>query len=77
MPKCASSGDRTISLFGTIDPRGIAQLVSYLHFRKKYVANKHPDDYNDPRAGDRVCSLGEAPYLDLNSRSRKESLGLM
>lgn len=34
-------------------------------------------DYNDPRAGDRVCSLGEAPYLDLNSQSRKEALGLM
>lgn len=34
-------------------------------------------DYNDPRAGDRVCSLGEAPYLDLNSKSRKEALNLM
>ncbi|KAI8936663.1 hypothetical protein NX059_007060 [Plenodomus lindquistii] len=34
-------------------------------------------DYTDPRAGDRVASLGEAPYLDLHSRSRKESLGLM
>lgn len=34
-------------------------------------------DYNDPRAGDRVASLGEAPYLDLNSRGRKEALGLM
>ncbi|KAK4172539.1 hypothetical protein QBC36DRAFT_362500 [Triangularia setosa] len=34
-------------------------------------------DYNDPRAGDRVCSLGEAPYLDLQgSKSRKEELGL-
>ncbi|KAL1601675.1 hypothetical protein SLS60_006590 [Paraconiothyrium brasiliense] len=34
-------------------------------------------DYHDPRAGDRVCSLGEAPYLDLKSRGRKEALGLM
>jgi alpha-ketoglutarate-dependent taurine dioxygenase len=34
-------------------------------------------DYNDPRAGDRVCSLGEAPYLDPNSVSRKEALSLM
>lgn len=34
-------------------------------------------DYTDPRAGDRVCSLGEAPYLDLNSKSRKEAMGLM
>ncbi|KAL6709354.1 hypothetical protein ACN47E_001761 [Coniothyrium glycines] len=34
-------------------------------------------DYNDPRAGDRVCSLGEAPYLDLSSKSRKEALNLM
>ncbi|KAK4649735.1 uncharacterized protein QC761_0024410 [Podospora bellae-mahoneyi] len=34
-------------------------------------------DYSDPRAGDRVCSLGEAPYLDLqNGKSRKEDLDL-
>ncbi|KAK4676594.1 hypothetical protein QC764_401810 [Podospora pseudoanserina] len=33
-------------------------------------------DYNDPRAGDRVCSLGEAPYLDVQGgKSRKEELG--
>ncbi|KAH6197609.1 hypothetical protein HBI15_206860 [Parastagonospora nodorum] len=31
-------------------------------------------DYNDPRAGDRVCSLGEAPYLDLQSTGRREAL---
>ena len=31
-------------------------------------------DYTQARAGDRVCSLGEAPYLDLNSKSRKEAL---
>ena len=31
-------------------------------------------DYSDPRAGDRVYSLGEAPYLDLSSKSRKEDL---
>ncbi|KZM19976.1 uncharacterized protein EKO05_0003390 [Ascochyta rabiei] len=31
-------------------------------------------DYSDPRAGDRVCSLGEAPYLDRGSRSRREDL---
>lgn len=33
-------------------------------------------DYTDPRAGDRVCSLGEAPYLDLASTGRREALGL-
>jgi alpha-ketoglutarate-dependent taurine dioxygenase len=31
-------------------------------------------DYEDPRAGDRVCSLGEAPYLDLDSKSRRAAL---
>ena len=31
-------------------------------------------DYAAARAGDRVCSLGEAPYLDINSKGRKESL---
>jgi alpha-ketoglutarate-dependent taurine dioxygenase len=33
-------------------------------------------DYEEARAGDRVCSLGEAPYLDLKSTGRKEALGL-
>ncbi|KAK3313277.1 alpha-ketoglutarate-dependent taurine dioxygenase [Apodospora peruviana] len=33
-------------------------------------------DYAQARAGDRVCSLGEAPYLDLSSTGRKEALGL-
>ncbi|PLB44519.1 TfdA family taurine dioxygenase [Aspergillus steynii IBT 23096] len=32
-------------------------------------------DYAEARAGDRVCSLGEAPYLDLQSKSRKQALG--
>ena len=31
-------------------------------------------DYAQARAGDRVCSLGEAPYLDLNSKGRREAL---
>ena len=29
-------------------------------------------DYSEARAGDRVCSLGEAPYLDLSSTGRRE-----
>lgn len=33
-------------------------------------------DYDAARAGDRVCSLGEAPYLDLNSTGRRQALGL-
>ncbi|KAI0148461.1 hypothetical protein GGR57DRAFT_241392 [Xylariaceae sp. FL1272] len=32
-------------------------------------------DYAAARAGDRVASLGEAPYLDLGSKSRREALG--
>lgn len=32
-------------------------------------------DYEQARAGDRVCSLGEAPYLDLERWGRKEALG--
>ncbi|KAI0153905.1 hypothetical protein BJ166DRAFT_370261 [Pestalotiopsis sp. NC0098] len=31
-------------------------------------------DYSAARAGDRVCSLGEAPYLDLESKSRRSAL---
>jgi hypothetical protein len=31
-------------------------------------------DYDAARAGDRVCSLGEAPYLDLKSSGRREAL---
>ncbi|KAF3384953.1 hypothetical protein F1880_003157 [Penicillium rolfsii] len=33
-------------------------------------------DYAEARAGDRVASLGEAPYLDPTSKSRREALGL-
>ncbi|KAE8365630.1 hypothetical protein BDV27DRAFT_126549 [Aspergillus caelatus] len=31
-------------------------------------------DYEEARAGDRVCSLGEAPYFDPQSKSRREAL---
>lgn len=31
-------------------------------------------DYAEARAGDRVCSLGEAPYLDPQSKSRRSAL---
>ncbi|GAB1217982.1 hypothetical protein ATERTT37_007225 [Aspergillus terreus] len=31
-------------------------------------------DYVEARAGDRVCSLGEAPYLDIQSKSRRQAL---
>lgn len=31
-------------------------------------------DYDETRVGDRVCSLGEAPYLDMDSKSRREWL---
>ena len=31
-------------------------------------------DYDAARAGDRVCSLGEAPYLDLSSKSRRRAM---
>ena len=33
-------------------------------------------DYAEKRAGDRVCSLGEAPFLDTRSKGRREALGL-
>lgn len=33
-------------------------------------------DYPEARAGDRVCSLGEAPYFDPSSTGRREALGL-
>jgi alpha-ketoglutarate-dependent taurine dioxygenase len=31
-------------------------------------------DYPEARAGDRVCSLGEAPFLDLESKSRRVAM---
>ncbi|KAK0703884.1 alpha-ketoglutarate-dependent taurine dioxygenase [Lasiosphaeria miniovina] len=33
-------------------------------------------DYAEARAGDRVCSLGEAPYLDPAATGRREALGM-
>ena len=32
-------------------------------------------DYNGKRQGNRVVSLGEKPYFDPNSKSRREALG--
>ncbi|OAA61706.1 alpha-ketoglutarate-dependent sulfonate dioxygenase [Niveomyces insectorum RCEF 264] len=34
------------------------------------------NDYNGKRQGNRVVSLGEKPYYDPNSKSRREALGL-
>ncbi|KAL4747513.1 hypothetical protein BDW72DRAFT_196658 [Aspergillus terricola var. indicus] len=34
-------------------------------------------DYAETRTGDRVCSLGEAPFLDRRSKSRKQALSEM
>jgi hypothetical protein len=34
-------------------------------------------DYDAARAGDRVCSLGEAPYLDLKSTGRKAAMNVI
>lgn len=31
-------------------------------------------DYEAARAGNRVCSLGEAPFFDVNAKSRREAL---
>lgn len=33
-------------------------------------------DYVEARSGDRVCSLGEAPFLDSTSKGRRADLGL-
>jgi hypothetical protein len=33
-------------------------------------------DYQEKRVGDRVVSLGEAPYFDPQSGSRRDALGL-
>ncbi|KAK3370407.1 hypothetical protein B0H63DRAFT_552368 [Podospora didyma] len=35
------------------------------------------NDYTGKRQGNRVVSLGEKPYLDPNSKSRREALGLL
>lgn len=46
------------------------------------ITERHSDiavpvtrDYDDHREGDRVVSLGEKPYFDPNSKSRREALG--
>lgn len=59
--KFVSTGARMTWQFETIAACGIA-LATY--------------EYAEARAGDRICSLGEAPYLDLNSKSMPEALGL-
>lgn len=73
----------------TSKPRLITQLVTQNHdaqVRFKWNRNDlavwdnrstwhcATYDYDAARAGDRVCSLGEAPYFDPNSKSRREAL---
>lgn len=39
------------------------------------MANINPSDYSGKRQGYRVVSLGEKPYFDANSMSRRQALG--
>jgi len=68
--KCASNGTRTILLFGIIAALTIQQRnrspLTLLTFNSQ--------DYENLRTGDRVVSLGESPYFDPNSKSRREVL---
>lgn len=34
-------------------------------------------DYSDLREGDRAVGIGEKPYYDPNSKSRREELGII
>lgn len=58
-----------ISLFGIIEvliiPLRLFPPVTSLILR---------NDYDAPRTGDRVVSVGEHPYFDPSSKSRREAL---
>jgi len=41
------------------------------------LLTRNLSDYADKRQGNRVVSLGEKPYLDPNSKSRREALGFV
>jgi hypothetical protein len=64
------SGIRMILLFGIIEVFFILLRISPFSGNGVNVRN----DYDAVRTGDRVVSLGEHPYFDPASKSRREAL---
>lgn len=49
--------------------------ISAVYFSHKSLANIILSDYSGKRQGYRVVSLGEKPYFDPDSMSRRQALG--
>lgn len=67
-----------ISLSGITGRLSIPQRTFYqcnFQFTANYFYSSS-NDYETLRQGDRVVSLGEKPFFDANSKSRRETLGL-
>jgi hypothetical protein len=58
-----------ISLFGIIEV-----LIIPLRLFPPVTSLTLRNDYDGPRTGDRVVSVGEHPYFDPSSKSRREAL---
>lgn len=57
-----------------ISPFGITEALSILLRILSLEVAKNSNDYDGARTGDRVVSLGEHPYFDPLSKSRKQDL---
>jgi Taurine catabolism dioxygenase TauD, TfdA family len=54
------------------DNRSVFHTATYYHIRGCVLTSRN--DYGGRRTGDRVVSLGEHPYFDPASKSRREAL---
>jgi len=71
-------GAKTMLLSGITGQRTTISRMSLKKFSQTpcLTRNSLRTDYDGLREGDRVVSLGEKPYFDANSKSRRQTLGL-
>ena len=75
--KCAIAGKLTTLPFGIIEARITLQREFALTATYQLTGKRGRNDYGDTRrAGDRVVSIGEKPFFDPKSRSRRDMLEL-
>lgn len=73
--KYDTAGTSMMSLFGITAALTTRQREHIYVLVSLVILTSYSNDYgNDRRSGDRVVSIGEKPFLDLKSHSRREAL---
>ena len=74
--KCDIGGGRMTLRSGTIEVPYIRPRTPFILLYSLCLKWSNRNDYDALRQGNRVVSLGEKPYFDPKSKSRREVLGL-